>query len=49
MGTSTSRYVRKKKTTKSQDERKKRTIKKIQDRDKVKKNNISFDSMNKLK
>lgn len=46
MGTSTSRYVRKKKTSKQQDERREKTVKKI--KDKRKQGGLKFDSINKI-
>ena len=46
MGTSTSRYVKKKNQSGSQKERHKRTRKKIEER---KKKGISFDEINKLR
>lgn len=46
MGTSTSRYVRKKNETGSQKERRKRTRKKIEERNKK---GIKFDEINKVR
>lgn len=49
MGTSTSRYVRKKKTSDSQKERNKRVRKKLEEMRKETMTLASFDKINKLK